>query len=101
MAKDKQTWLGRLSWGWFVLGLVVWGLFLAMNAAYGLSSNPQEVMGAHGGILFVPFAAAIIVSNVLGAVMGRLASWKSAMRANFMSMFVVVFYFMIGYGYQP
>ena len=29
MAKDKQTWLGRcLSWGWFVLGLVVWGLFL-------------------------------------------------------------------------
>jgi len=33
--------------------------------------------------------------------MGRLAGWKSAMRANFMSMFVVVFYFLIGYAYQP
>ena len=83
------------------MGLVVWGLFLAMNSAHGLSSSPRAVMGAHGGILFVPFAADILVSNVFGASMGRFAGWKSAMRANFVSMFVVVIYFMSGYGYQP
>jgi hypothetical protein len=95
MTKERR--LGIASWGCLLLGLLVWATFLGLNASFGLSSNPNEVMGAHGGILFVPFAAAIIMATAFsGVLLGKRAQLDMAVIANALNAVIVAGYFVLG-----
>jgi hypothetical protein len=94
MIKERR--LEIASWGCFLLGLIVWATFLAMIAAYGFGFNPNEIIGAHGGILFVPFAAAIMAAAISGVVLGKRARRDIAVIANALNAIFVVGYIVLG-----